>query len=56
MAKRGRPQLPDGERVKMRSVRLANRHYEMYKQLGRDRWLRQKLEEAYDALRANTNG
>lgn len=44
--KRGRPALPDEERVKERTVRLNNRHYEIYKQAGRDKWLREKLEEA----------
>lgn len=45
MAKRGRPPKPDDEKVKQRSVRLNERHYQIFKQCGRDKWLRDKLEE-----------
>lgn len=43
--KLGRPPVPDAERLKERTVRLNDAHYQMYKQLGRDRWLRAKLDE-----------
>jgi len=43
--KRGRPALPDAQRVKERTVRLNDRHYEIYKQCGRDKWVRAKLDE-----------
>lgn len=37
--------MPANKRVKMRSVRLNDRHYQIFRACGRDKWLRAKLEE-----------
>lgn len=42
---RGRPRKPDEEKVKLRTVRLTDKHYRIYKRLGRDRWLREMLDK-----------
>lgn len=42
-AKRGAPKKPEHEKVKFRTVRLNDADYEIYKEAGRDRWLRTEL-------------
>ena len=49
--------MPADKRVKMRSVRLNDRHYQIFRALGRDKWLRAKLdEEVLNGVNHNDRG
>lgn len=53
--KRGRPVKPADLRVKMRSVRLDDRRYQIFKLCGRDKWMRAKLDEEVQNGNVNLN-